>query len=64
MLTDLLATRANPDVPSALSGLFANDPDPSAISFAAGSPNESLFPVAAVQRAFNTAIAKKGAHLF
>lgn len=64
MLKDLLATRANPDVPSALSGLFTQDADPSAISFAAGSPNESLFPVAAVQRAFNTAIAKQGAHLF
>lgn len=64
MLNDLLATRVNPDVPSALSGLFVNDPDPRAISFAAGSPNESLFPVAAVKEAFNTAIDTQGAHLF
>lgn len=64
MYNDLLAKRVNPDVPSALSGLFVNDPDPSAISFAAGSPNESLFPVAAMRQAFDTAIDTQGAHLF
>lgn len=63
-MKELLASRVNPDVPSALSGLFVNDPDPRAISFAAGSPNESLFPVKAVQQAFNTAIDTQGAHLF
>jgi len=64
MLNDLFAQRVNPDVPSALSGLFPQDTDPRAISFAAGSPNESLFPVAAMQTAFDTAIAQTGAHLF
>lgn len=64
MLKNLVAQRVNPDVPSALSGLFVNDPDPHAISFAAGSPNERLFPVKEMQRAFNTAIEQQGAHLF
>ena len=64
MLKDLLAQRVNPDVPSALSGLFPKDDDPRALSFAAGSPREDLFPVAAMQAAFTTAIAENGAHLF
>ncbi|WP_338048233.1 PLP-dependent aminotransferase family protein [Levilactobacillus senmaizukei] len=63
-MTDIFATRVNPDRPSALSGLFINDTDPSAVSFAAGSPNESLFPVAAMKRAFSDAIDDKGPHLF
>lgn len=64
MLQDLLAQRANPDVPSALSGLFPQDADPRALSFAAGSPREDLFPVAAMRTAFDTAITENGAHLF
>lgn len=64
MLQDLFAQRVNPDVPSALSGLFPQDDDPRALSFAAGSPREDLFPVAAMQAAFHTAIAESGAHLF
>ncbi|NLR10648.1 MULTISPECIES: PLP-dependent aminotransferase family protein [Lactobacillaceae] len=64
MRQDLFAQRVNPDVPSALSGLFSPDDDPRALSFAAGSPREDLFPVAAMQTAFHTAIAAGGAHLF
>lgn len=63
-MKELLAQRVNPDVSSALAGLFPKDPDPSAVTFAAGSPNEQLFPVKAVQAAFNTAIETQGAHLF
>lgn len=64
MMKDLLAQRVNPDVPSALSGLFPKDDDPRAISFAAGSPNEDLFPVQAMRTAFDTAMINHGAHLF
>lgn len=63
-MKELLAQRVNPDVSSALSGLFPQDPNPTAITFAAGSPNEKLFPVKEVQAAFNTAIEQEGAHLF
>lgn len=64
MMKDLLATRVNPDAPSALSGLFSHDPDPRALSFAAGSPSEGLFPVAALRQAFTDVIDQQGAHLF
>ncbi|KRK91536.1 aminotransferase [Levilactobacillus koreensis JCM 16448] len=63
-MKNLLAQRANPDVTSALSGLFPTDTHPDAISFAAGSPRESLFPVKEMQRAFHDAIDQQGAHLF
>ncbi|ATU70517.1 PLP-dependent aminotransferase family protein [Levilactobacillus brevis] len=64
MMNDLFAQRVNPDVSSALAGLFPQDPNPTAVTFAAGSPNEQLFPVKEVQAAFNTAIDTQGAHLF
>ncbi|MDT6981391.1 PLP-dependent aminotransferase family protein [Levilactobacillus zymae] len=63
-MKNLLATRANPDVSSALAGLFPHDTSDQAISFAPGSPNQQLFPVAAMQAAFNTAIDQAGAGLF
>ncbi|QMU08346.1 PLP-dependent aminotransferase family protein [Levilactobacillus suantsaii] len=63
-MKNLLATRANPDVTSALSGLFPVDDSPLAISLAAGSPNLDYFPVAAVRQAFLTAIDQQGAGLF
>lgn len=63
-MTSLLAQRANPDVASALSGLFPQDSSRLAISFAAGSPNQALFPVQAMRRAFDTAIDQGGAGLF
>jgi len=63
-MKELLAQRVNPDISSALTGLFTQDPNPTAVTFAAGSPNEQLFPVKEVQAAFNTAIETHGPHLF
>lgn len=63
-MRELFASRVNPDVSSAMAGLFPHDPDPTALTFAAGSPNEKMFPVKEMQVAFNTAIDTLGPHLF
>lgn len=64
MNSHLLANRANPDQPSALTGMFPEDPDARAISFAAGCPNQRYFPVTAMRRALNHAIDTQQNELF